>query len=129
MKRPAETSLQNPKGSAEFWGTFGSSAPFFEDRLFLLPNQILRNPKNGASAEGGIAQICRKVRAKFLHKTTGISFRTSEEGCANLSQTFVANLEVNFGQFYANTLGPAKTYILRGTRQTYAIKTRAVTDN
>ena len=26
-------------------------------------------------------------------------------------------------------LGPAKTYILRGTPQTYAIKSRAVTDN
>ena len=26
-------------------------------------------------------------------------------------------------------LGPAKTYILRGTLQTYAIKTRAVSDN
>ena len=28
-----------------------------------------------------------------------------------------------------NRLGPAKTYILRGTARTYAIKTRAVTDN
>ena len=26
-------------------------------------------------------------------------------------------------------LGPAKTYILRGTLRAYAIKTRAVTDN
>ena len=26
-------------------------------------------------------------------------------------------------------LGPAETYILRGTPRTYAIKTRAVTDN
>ena len=26
-------------------------------------------------------------------------------------------------------LGPAKTYILRGTARTYAIKTRVVTDN
>ena len=28
---------------------------------------------------------------------------------------------------YTNNLGPAKTYILRGTPQTYAIKTRAAT--
>ena len=28
-----------------------------------------------------------------------------------------------------NSLGPAKTYILRGTPWTYAIETRAVTDN
>ena len=28
-----------------------------------------------------------------------------------------------------NRLGPAKTYILRGTPRTYAIKTQAVTDN
>ena len=28
-----------------------------------------------------------------------------------------------------HSLGPAKTYILRGTPRTYAIKTRAVTDN
>ena len=27
------------------------------------------------------------------------------------------------------TLGPAKTYVLRGTPRTYATKTRAVTDN
>ena len=31
--------------------------------------------------------------------------------------------------FRLNILGLAKTYILRGTPQTYAIKTRAVTDN
>ena len=33
------------------------------------------------------------------------------------------------GKEYHYTLGPAKTYILRGTPRTYAIKTRAVTDN
>ena len=31
--------------------------------------------------------------------------------------------------FVLDSLGPAKTYILRGTPLTYAIKTRAVTDN
>ena len=31
--------------------------------------------------------------------------------------------------FVEKKLGPAKTYILRGTPQTCAIKTRAVTDN
>ena len=31
--------------------------------------------------------------------------------------------------FHVNILGPAKTYILRGTPRTCAIKTRAVTDN
>ena len=31
--------------------------------------------------------------------------------------------------FVHHGLGPAKTYILRGTPRTYAIKTRAVTDN
>ena len=34
-----------------------------------------------------------------------------------------------FKQSVRNTLGLAKTYILRGTPQTYAMKTRAVTDN
>ena len=31
--------------------------------------------------------------------------------------------------FIENNLGPAKTYILRGTPRTYAIKTRVATDN
>ena len=31
------TFLQNPKGSAEFWGTFGSPGPSLEDQLFFLP--------------------------------------------------------------------------------------------
>ena len=33
------------------------------------------------------------------------------------------------GLHKSDVLGPAKTHILRGTPQTYAIKTRAVTDN
>ena len=32
------TFLLNPKGAAEFWGTFGSPGPSFEDRLFFLPH-------------------------------------------------------------------------------------------
>ena len=34
------TFLQNPKGSAEFWETFGSPDPSFEDQLLSLPKII-----------------------------------------------------------------------------------------
>ena len=50
----------------------------------------IRNPEKGGVREGGVAQICRKLRPKFAQNCRYISyiisFRTSEEGCAKLSQ-------------------------------------------
>ena len=66
----------------------------------------LRNPEKGAFAKGGrcanlsqIAhQICRKTWLvfRFVHQRKG----------AQNCRKFVANLKVNFGQFYANTPFP-----------------------
>ena len=48
--------------------------------------QHIRKSREGGIREGGVSQICRKLRAPNLHKNVGISFRTSEKGCAKLSQ-------------------------------------------
>ena len=52
---------------------------------------------------------------------------------SHLCDITVASLAVRRDNIYwqvnANTLGPAKTYILRGTPRTCAFKTRAATDN
>ena len=46
---------------------------------------ILRNPEKGAFARGALRKFVANC-APNLRKSAGISFRTSEEGCAKLSQ-------------------------------------------
>ena len=55
--------------------------------------------------EGGVAQICRKLRAKICAKLPVVRFAYQRKGAQNYRK-FVANLKVNFGQFYANTPFP-----------------------
>ena len=71
-------------------------------RISLSPALFRKFEKGGGVRDWGVVQICRKARAD-LSKIMCISFRTSEEGCAKLSQICrkLENLIV-FVQFYAN---------------------------
>ena len=51
-------------------------------------------------------------------------FRTAKTAMKAMGDRFLSNAGTE-----RNILGPAKTYILRGTARTYAIKNRVVTDN
>ena len=48
---------------------------------------ILRNPEKGAFVRGALRKLVADC-APNLRKSAGISFRTSEEGCAKLSQIY-----------------------------------------
>ena len=67
-----------------------------------------RHSEKGAFARGAFRKFVADCTPN-LHKSACVSFRTSEEGCANLSQT-CRILAINFGQFYAEIplLGVAK---------------------
>ena len=65
--------------------------------------------------------VCaQRPSARYPPPYRAIPFRDSiaEGGIARVCLVFIGY-----------SLGPAKTYILRGTARTYAIKTRVVTDN
>ena len=78
--------------------------PLFWAYLEAILKWPLSEIREGGVREGGVAQICRKLRAKFAQNCR-YSFRTSEEGAQNCRK-FVANLQVHFGQFCANTPFP-----------------------
>ena len=87
--------------------------------------EIWRIPRRGVR-EGGVAQICRKLRAKFAQNLPVFRFAHQRKGAQNCRK-LVANLKVKFGQFCANTSfpmppllkflnGAAGAPFLRGTR-------------
>ena len=57
--------------------------------------------REGGVREGGVAQICRKLRAKFAQNC-----RYFVSYIRGRLRKIVANLKVSFGQFYANTPFP-----------------------
>ena len=69
-------------------------------------HQLATNQKSkkGAFARGALREFVAN-RAPNLREIAGISFRTFEEGCAKLPQ-ICRELEINFGQLYANTPFP-----------------------
>ena len=72
-----------------------------------------RNPEKGAFAKVALRKFAANC-APNLRKIAGISFRTSEEGCAKLSQ-ICREFESKFRTILCKYLRSAKTYILRGT--------------
>ena len=82
-----------PRKKKQRFGRFSSLPPLFH------PTQ---NRKFYFNCRLAVSEMRKFVAncAPNLRKIAGISFRASEEGCRNI----VANLKVNFGQFYANTL-------------------------
>ena len=60
-KGSPEPACRNPKGSAEFWGTFGSPGPSFEDWLFFLPLSAFLGGVGGVlSTSGSVAQVAHR---------------------------------------------------------------------
>ena len=58
---------------------------------------LFRNPQSGDVREGGIAQICRKLRAKFARLLV-FRFLHQRKGAQNCRK-FVANLKSNSDNF------------------------------
>ena len=65
---------QNPKRSAEFWGTFGSPDPSFEDRLLFSVTNSYKRKTKGQQLKGKVVSALFHMFHAFPHIFT-IFFR------------------------------------------------------